>query len=81
MSGELDEPLKQARLTIEAGDGETALDILEAITGVLVTNRWTGLLPHDVSDLFETIDDLGTLFVEAVLIADLPEEKRADWEQ
>ena len=81
MSGELDELLEQARLAIEAGDGKTALDILEAITEVLVTNRWTGLLPHDVSDLFETIGDLGTLFVEAVLIADLPEEKRADWEQ
>ena len=81
MSGELDELLEQARLAIEAGDGKTALDILEAITEVLVTNRWTELLPHDVSDLFETIGDLGTLFVEAVLIADLPEEKRADWEQ
>jgi prophage DNA circulation protein len=38
MAGELDELLEQARLTIEAGDGETALDILEAITEVLVTN-------------------------------------------
>lgn len=81
MAGELDELLEQARLAIEAGDGETALDVLEAITEVLVTNRWTGLLPHDVSDLFETIHDLGDLFVEAVLTADLPEERRADWEQ
>jgi uncharacterized Zn finger protein len=81
MAGELDELLEQARLAIEADDGETALDVLEAITEVLVTNRWTGLLPHDVSDLFETIHDLGELFVEAVLTADLPQEKRADWEQ
>jgi len=81
MAGELDGLLEQARLAIEAGDGETALDVLEAITEVLVTNRWTGLLPHDVSDLFETVDDLGELFVEAVLTADLPEEERADWEQ
>ena len=81
MAGELDELLEQARLAIEAGDGETALDILEAITEVLVTNRWSGLLPHDVPDLFETIEDLGELFVEAALTADLPEEERADWEQ
>ncbi|RKS75926.1 putative Zn finger protein [Haloarcula quadrata] len=81
MAGELDELLEQARLAIEADDGETALDVLEAITEVLVTNKWTGLLPHDVSDLFETIDDLGELFVEAVLTAGLPEEERADWEQ
>lgn len=81
MAGELDELLEQARLAIEAGDGETALDILEAITEVLVTNRWSGLLPHDVPDLFETIEDLGELFVEAALTADLPEEERSDWEQ
>ena len=81
MAGELDELLEQARLAIEAGDDETALDILGAITDVLVSNRWSGLLPHDVPDLFETIEDLGELFVEAVLTADLPEEERADWEQ
>jgi uncharacterized Zn finger protein len=81
MAEELDEILEQARLAIEADDGETALDVLEDITEVLVNNRWTGLLPHDVSDLFETIDNLGELFVEAVLTADLTEEERADWEQ
>ena len=81
MAGELDELLEQARLAIEASDGETALDILEAITEVLVTNRWPELLPHDVPDLFETIEDLGTLFIEAVLTADLDESDQTDWEQ
>jgi uncharacterized Zn finger protein len=81
MAGELDELLEQARLAIEAGDGETALDVLETVTEVLVTNRWPELLPHDVPDLFETIEDLGTLFVEAVLMADLDESDRTDWEQ
>ncbi|MEF8783935.1 MAG: SWIM zinc finger family protein [Haloarculaceae archaeon] len=81
MAEELDELLEQARLALDAGDGETTLDVLEAITEVLVENRWPGLLPHDVPDLFETIDDLGELFIEAVLTAELDESERTDWEQ
>ena len=81
MAGELDELLDQARLAIEAGDGETALDVLAAITEVLVTNRWAGLLPHDVPDLFETLDELGVLFIEAVLTAQLDPSERSGWEQ
>lgn len=81
MAEELDELLAQARLALDAGDGETALDILEVITEVLVENRWPGLLPHDVSDLFETIDNIGELFIQAVLTADLDENERTDWEQ
>lgn len=81
MSEELDELLEQARLALDAGDGKTALDVLEVLTQVLLNNRWTGLLPHDVPDLFETIDDLGELFVEAVLTANLDEHERNDWEQ
>lgn len=81
MAGELDELLQQAQLALDAGDGDTALDILEAITEVLVENSWSGLLPHDVSDLYGTIDDLGELFIEAVLIADLDESERTYWEQ
>jgi uncharacterized Zn finger protein len=81
MAGELDELLEQARLALDAGDGETALDVLEAITEVLVDNKWAGLLPHDVPDLFETLDKLGERFIEAVLTADLDESERIDWEQ
>lgn len=80
MAGELDELLERARLALETGDGETAIDVLETITEVLVENRWPGLLPHDVPELFETIDDLGELFIEAVLTADLDESERTDWE-
>jgi uncharacterized Zn finger protein len=81
MAGELDELLEQARLAIEAGDGETTLDVLAAITEVLVTNRWSGLLPHDVPDLFETLDELGVLFIEAVLTTELDPSERSEWEQ
>lgn len=81
MAGELDELLEQARLALEVGDGDTVLDVLEAITEVLVDNRWSGLLPHDVPDLFETLDELGELFIEAVLTAELDESERTDWEQ
>jgi uncharacterized Zn finger protein len=81
MAGELEELLEQARLAIEAGDGETALDVLAALTEVLVTNRWAGLLPHDVPDLFETLDELGVLFIEAVLTTELDPSERSEWEQ
>lgn len=81
MAEELDELLEQARLALDAGDGETALDVLDVLTDVLLHNRWTGILPHDVPELFDTIDDLGKLFVEAVLTADLDEGERSDWEE
>lgn len=81
MAGELDELLEQARLALDAGDGDTALDVLEVITEVLVTNRWTGLLPHDVPSVYEMIGDLSDLFIEAVLTADLDEHERQEWEQ
>jgi len=81
MAGELEDLLEQARLALDAGDGRTALDILEVITEVLVNNRWNELLPHDVPDLFDVIDELEELFIEAILRADLDEDERADWEQ
>lgn len=81
MAEELDEVLEQARLALEADDGATALDVLEVVTEVLVDNRWVDLLPPDVPDLYDTIDDLGELFVDAVLTAELSESERQGWEQ
>lgn len=81
MAGELDELLEQARLALNAGDGETALNVLEVIIDVLLNNRWVNLLPHDAPELFEPIDELGGLFIEAILTADLDESDRTDREQ
>jgi len=81
MAGELDELIDQAQRAMEAGDADTALHVLEAITEVLATNRWAGLLPHDVIDLYETIGTLGETFTEAILAADLTENERTDWAQ
>jgi len=81
MAEELDELLADAQRALEADDTETSLDILEAVTEVLVTNRWAGLLPHDVPDLYETIGSLGETFTEAILMADLPEDERDAWAQ
>lgn len=79
MAGELDRLIEDVQRAMEAGDSETALDVLEAITEVLATNRWTGLLPHDVTELYETIGTLGETFTEAILAADLTESERENW--
>jgi len=79
MASELDRLVEQAHQALDAGDGETAIDILEAITDVLVTNRWAGLLPHDVEHLYDTIRTVCETFTEAILMADLDESEREDW--
>lgn len=79
MAEELDGLIEEAQRAMEAGDSETALDVLEAITEVLATNRWAGLLPHDVTELYETIGILGETVTEAILAADLTESEREDW--
>ncbi|MFT4890660.1 MAG: putative Zn finger protein [Halobacteriales archaeon] len=81
MVEELNTVIEQARTANEAGDGETALDILEVIAEVLAENKWAGLLPHDVPAVYETIKDLSESFTEAILTADLTERERIDWEQ
>ncbi|MFC7059901.1 SWIM zinc finger family protein [Halovenus salina] len=58
MASELDGLIEQAQQALDAGDSDIALDILEAITEVLATNRWADLLPHDVSQLYETVGTL-----------------------
>lgn len=81
MAAELDDLIEQAQKAIEGGDGETALDVLAAITNELVNGRWADLLPYDVPRVFEVIDDLSQTFVEAVLTAELTESERDDWEE
>lgn len=78
MAEELDEVIEQARMAIEAGDGETALDVLTAIAEELATGNWTGLLPYDALEVYEAIDDLCQAFVEAILTAELTDSERED---
>ncbi|WP_267164407.1 SWIM zinc finger family protein [Halovenus salina] len=79
MASELDGLIEQAQQALDAGDSDIALDILEAITEVLATNRWADLLPHDVSQLYETVGTLGETFTEAILMADLDESDCEEW--
>ena len=67
----------QAQPFIEAGDGRNALLILEAVTQVY-TERW---LEYDDSDgyLGDLFGDLGSLFAEAILSADLSPDEREAW--
>jgi uncharacterized Zn finger protein len=81
MAEDLDALIEQARIAIKADDGETALDVLEVITEVLAENKWAGLLPPDVTGVYEGLDDLSDTFIEAILTADLTESERDDWEQ
>ncbi|WP_165874782.1 SWIM zinc finger family protein [Natrarchaeobius oligotrophus] len=81
MASELDELIEQARQALDAGDGETAVEILEAVTEVLATNRWPGLLPRDVTKLYETLAALGKTFAEAILLVELSESEREQLEQ
>lgn len=81
MAEELGALIEQARRAIEANDGETALDVLEAITEEVADGRWAGLLPHDIPSVYEVLGDLSETFIEAILTADLTESERDDWEQ
>lgn len=81
MADAIDGLLEHARLALEVGDGAAALDVLEAVAEVLMTNAWTGLVPPDVTALYELLEDLGDLFADAVLAADLDADQRADWAQ
>lgn len=79
MATELADLIAQAEQALAAEDGETAVDILEAITDVLATNRWPDLLPHDATQLYETIATLGDTFTEALLMVELDGSERDDW--
>ncbi|MGQ3331040.1 SWIM zinc finger family protein [Halorubrum sp. FL23] len=80
MTDELNSLIEEAQKAIEAGDGETALNVLAAITDELASGRWTNLLPYDVPRVFEVIDNLSQAFTEAILTAELTESERDEWE-
>jgi uncharacterized Zn finger protein len=67
----------QAKPFIEAGNGGNALVILDAVTQVYI-DLW---LEYDDSDgeLGGLFDDLGSLFTEAILSADLSPKDRKEW--
>jgi len=67
----------QARPFIEAGDGRNALLILEAITSTYI-DYWTEFDDSD-GDLSDFFEELGKLFAEAILSADLSPEERKEW--
>ena len=69
--------LGQAQPFIDAGDGRNALLVLEAITEVYV-DRWTEFDDSN-GDLGDLFTDLGLLFAEAMLSADLSAEERRSW--
>ncbi|EMA48063.1 SWIM zinc finger family protein [Halococcus salifodinae] len=81
MAEELDALLEQARMALEAEDGDTALDVLAAITDELADNRWAGLLPHDIPSVYEVLGDLDETFIEAILTAELTERERDEWKE
>jgi uncharacterized Zn finger protein len=74
---EVRQVLDQAWDFVEAGDGHNALTILEAITGAYIAD-WTILDDSDgyASAFFE---DLGPVWTEALLTADLSREARQAW--
>jgi uncharacterized Zn finger protein len=69
--------VEKARPFVESGDGLNALLILEAVTGVFI-DRWheVDYEGHASAMLFA---DLGSLFAEAILSADLSPEERDEW--
>jgi uncharacterized Zn finger protein len=75
--GEISDLLGQAQPFIEAGDGRNALLVLEAITEVYV-DRWTEFDDSN-GELGDLFTDVGLLFAEAILSADLSAEERRSW--
>jgi hypothetical protein len=68
---------EQARPSIEAGDGRSALAILEVVTDEYV-HGWTELDDSD-GELGAVFDDLGALWAEAILTANLTPAERQTW--
>jgi uncharacterized Zn finger protein len=73
--------LDQARVALDAGDGETALDILEPLADELMDEEWLALSYDDSTAIFEFFDEVDRVLAEALLTADLSEGERADWEE
>jgi len=71
--------LAEARAFIDAGDGESALTVLEAIATELMDGEWLRLSHDDSTAIFEFFDELSAAFTEALLTADLSETDREEW--
>ena len=76
---ELGELLDQAWAAIDAGDGETALDILDPFADELMDREWLALSYDDSQAIFEFFDEVDTALAEALLTADLADPERDDW--
>jgi len=74
---EIQDLVDKAEPFIEAGDGWSALLILEAVTRPFV-NHWYEV-DHDGDASAMLFADLGSLFAEAILSTDLSPEEREDW--
>jgi uncharacterized Zn finger protein len=70
--------LDEARAFVEAGEGEAALSFLEAMTEEVMGQEWLALSHDDVA-IFDFLEELGMVFTEAVLTADLSASARAEW--
>jgi uncharacterized Zn finger protein len=73
--------LEQAWAAVDAGDGQTALDVLEPLADELMDGEWLALSYDDSQAIFEFFDEVDTALAEALLTADLSEGERADWEE
>ena len=71
--------LAEARAFIDAGDGESALTVLEAIATQLMNGEWLRLSLDDSTAIFEFFDEFSAAFSEALLTADLSETDREEW--
>ncbi|WP_018256534.1 SWIM zinc finger family protein [Halomicrobium katesii] len=76
---DLSDLVDDAWALVEAGDGDAALDVLEAITEELLGEEWLRLSYDDSGAIFECLDELGAACTEAVLTADLTSEERETW--
>src|SRR5262249_23718142 len=74
---EMDDVLGQARRFTEAGDGASALRILEAVSEEYIRG-WTDFDDSD-GELGAFFSDLGLAWAEALLTADLGAAERETW--
>ncbi len=69
----------EAQSLIEAGEGEEALAVLEAIAEELMGEEWLQLSYDDSNRIFNILDELSATFTEALLTADLSDDRRDNW--
>jgi uncharacterized Zn finger protein len=74
---EVRQVLDEARVFLEAGNGRNALIVLEAITDEYLKN-WDELDDSD-GDAGDFFNDLGEVWAEAILTADLSSKERQSW--